>query len=558
MTAGISVSLEAVLWVAVLAAGFALRLARLDHLPLTLGEASRAFEAWRVSNGSVPDGWSGDLTSALTSHLFRVFPDGEITARIIPAIAGSATLLLVWPLRRYLGAGAAFLAVAYLAFSPLAVQASRSVGPFSAGILLSLALLTLLLAYLERPRPALAGGLGLLAGLAAGSDPVSVTALLAGALFLVLEAAWWRNPQVYEARDALLSRPGQWLPAIVAFVAAIVLSISHFGTHVERLSLPGLRLWTEMFNLPHDSWPGYYDFGLLAGYELPALGFGTAAVFVLLRQLRRGPALSPLQRLLLVWTALAALLLALSSRRESGQILILLVPLVLLTATWLQELLDGLDWRVLIRWWPAVILELALLTYAAIELALWARPGGDLGAAEKLSLVAALTIAGALPLLLVIYFGRHLATVGLVTAALVGLSLMLTSAFALAFSHGSDFARDSNPQAGIAQLHDRLAQLSTERQSAATLEPELARQIGWYLRDLPLLSGSPPPDSGIYVTPAQAAPQGVPGFPTLDGTYRVVDIWYPESLKGQSLWRWFAYRQSFGALTPVRVQVYLR
>lgn len=556
--AGFSVSLEAVLWFAVLATGLALRLARLDHLPLTLGEAGPAFDAFRISQGNVPAGWPGDLTSSITSYLFRIFPDGEVTARIVSAVTGSAALALLWPLRRYLGAGAAFLAVSYLALSPLAVLASRSMAPYSAGVLLSLGMLMLLLAYLERPRAALAGGLGLLAGLAAGSDPVAVTAVLAIVLFLALEVTWQRNERVAAAWSHLRSGPAEWLPAAVLFAGAIALAITHFGTHVERLSLPGLRLWTQMLDLPHDAWPGYYDFGLLAGYELPALAFGTAAVIAMGLRLRRGMPLNQLQRLLLIWTGLAALLLALTTRRESGQVLILLLPLVLLTACWLQELLDSIEWRALLRWWPWLAGELALLSYATIRLSLWARPFYDIDFPGKLSLVLALMVAVGLPIMLAIYFGRGASTVGFATAAIVGVSLLLTSSFALAFSHGSDFARDSNPRPGLAQLTSQVAQLSRERQSPVTLEPDLARDVGWYLRHLPLLAGNPSSDSSIYLTKPDAVSPVPADFQPLGPPYRIADIWYPESLKGQSLWRWFAYRESFGAVSAVQVEVYVR
>jgi len=85
-TREIAVSVEAVLWAALIGIALALRLASLDRLPFTTAESARAFNAWLVSQGSVPAGWTGDLTSALTSHLFRIFGSGDTIARLTPAL----------------------------------------------------------------------------------------------------------------------------------------------------------------------------------------------------------------------------------------------------------------------------------------------------------------------------------------------------------------------------------------------------------------------------------------------------------------------------------------
>src|SRR3972149_2065655 len=93
---GLTVSVDVLLWLALIAAAAALRLARLDALPLTFDESSRAFDALRVSQDSVPDGWNGDLAAVLTSYLFRAFGESEVVARPVPALAGAAMVTAVW------------------------------------------------------------------------------------------------------------------------------------------------------------------------------------------------------------------------------------------------------------------------------------------------------------------------------------------------------------------------------------------------------------------------------------------------------------------------------
>src|SRR3989304_7885560 len=101
----IAVSVEAVLWAALIGFALALPPASLDRLPFTTADSARAFNAWLVSQGSVPDGWTGDLTSALTSHLFRIFGSGDTIARLTPALSGSALVVSFWFARRHFGRG---------------------------------------------------------------------------------------------------------------------------------------------------------------------------------------------------------------------------------------------------------------------------------------------------------------------------------------------------------------------------------------------------------------------------------------------------------------------
>src|SRR3989337_1585677 len=69
----VAISLDAVLWLSLILIAAPLRFVSLDRLPFSEAESARAFAAWAVSKGNVPDGWPGDLSLALTSHLFRIF-----------------------------------------------------------------------------------------------------------------------------------------------------------------------------------------------------------------------------------------------------------------------------------------------------------------------------------------------------------------------------------------------------------------------------------------------------------------------------------------------------
>src|SRR3990170_959435 len=189
----VAISLDAVLWLSLILIATALRFLSLDRPPFSEAESARAFAAWAVSEGNVPAGWPGDLSIALTSHLFRIFGSSETVARIIPAVAGSALVASFWFAGRHVGRGVALLAAALIALSPLAVYTSRSAFGFALGGFLSMVMVLSLLAYVERPRQTPAVILAAAFRLALASDPVATTTAIAIAAFVALEGAWRRG-----------------------------------------------------------------------------------------------------------------------------------------------------------------------------------------------------------------------------------------------------------------------------------------------------------------------------------------------------------------------------
>ncbi|HXG36612.1 MAG TPA: glycosyltransferase family 39 protein, partial [Dehalococcoidia bacterium] len=557
-------NLETLLWLALLSAAFALRLARLDHLPLTIAESGRAFDAWLVAEGTVPESWSGDLTAAITSYLFRILGDGDVVARLLPAIAGCAALALLWQGRPYIGKGGALLAAIFFSFSPLLVHASRSVLPFSGGILLSLAMVFSFFAYLREPRAVFAVVFAIAAGLSLGNDPISITTLLALGLFLIADSSWQgvsndRLP-VGQAYHVFASKREHWLSATAGGLGAVVVSVTHFGTELDRLSLPGLKLWTEMFDLPHDSLPGYYSLGVLVAYEWPLLLMGASALFLAVVRWFKGRQPSAFQRFLLIWIALAALLAALTTRRESGQLISLLLPLGLLAGSYLESLIAGCNWSTIRRWWPALGDELALITYCLILLAMWARPERDITGDEKALLILAMLAVAALPVAIFIWDRQDATPLVLCTGAIVAVSFLVSSAFAIGWGNGSEFLRDSQTPAEFAHFKQQVTRLAEDKESVIGINPVLLDSLGWPMRKLPLIFGSPTEEVQLYLGSVDnnGANPTPAGFHPVGSPFVIGERWYPESFELTSLWRWLAYREAYGDVSKLEVQVYLR
>jgi uncharacterized protein (TIGR03663 family) len=349
--------METVVWLAVIAVAATLRLARLEHLPLTIDESVRALGSWQTGEGNVPQGWSGDLTQAVTAYLFAIFGAGDQLARLAPALLGCLAVALCWPLARYTSASGGLVAAVLLAISPLLVHVSRSGLPYAAGAALSLGMVAALFAFLKTRSSVSIFALAMTAGLALGSDAIAVSTAIIVLVFLALEATTFRSPAVGEALADIRRNRALLLSTLLIFLGALELGVTHFGTDVDRFSLPGLRLWTDMFDLPRDGLPWFFHPGLLISYEAPALILGALGyVWVIYRWVRGGTDGVPLfQRFLVVWASGAALIIASITRREAGQLVLLLLPLALLAGCWLEAIVSELSLASLARSLPFLV-----------------------------------------------------------------------------------------------------------------------------------------------------------------------------------------------------------
>ncbi|MFQ5879893.1 MAG: hypothetical protein ACE5IZ_06970 [Dehalococcoidia bacterium] len=552
----ITFSLETALWAALIGLAAALRLASLDHLPLTVSESARSFSAWLVSQDAVPEGWPGDITAAVTSYLFRLFGAGDVLARLFPAIAGSALVASFWLAAPYVGRGSALLAGVLVAFSPLAVHTSRSASAFALGAFLSIAMVVSLFAYLRGRQPLALFAFSASFGLALASDPVATSTAIAVVAFLAIEAAWRRSPALAEAFATFRSSSEHWLTAALMLAAMFMLGITHLGTQIDRLSLSGLRQWAAMFDLPRDGFPWHYQLGLLLGYEWPLLLAGGAAFLVLASRflIRGGQALTLFQRFLLVWATVATMVVAFATRREAGQLLALLLPFSLLAGLVIEEATAGLDWSLLRRWWPAVVLALGLIAYALVLLSQWAREGGRISDGEKAYLV--LAFIGAVFVLSAgfLYLRRRGLTLALPLAAALTLPFLVHSSLSIAFGDGTEFATDTRFSQRIGLFQEAVAQVAQEQGAPVVMDIELRDALGWYLRDTRIVFGDPPEGWPLVTRPRAVPPQG---FTARGEPWRLAQGWYPADFEILPAWRWLAYRQPYGNLMNVDVQIFV-
>jgi uncharacterized protein (TIGR03663 family) len=481
----LTVSLEVVVWLAVIGLAAALRLARLEHLPLSIDESVRAFAAWQTSQGDTPANWPGDMTSSVTAYLFAIFGSSDLLARLLPALAGSALVALFWPLSRHVG-GAALAAAGLVAFSPLLVHLSRSGLPYSVGALLSLTMVLSLFAYLRTQRSLYLFVLVLSLGLALGSDPVSTSTALIVLAFLTYEIAWRRNQDVLEAVSLIRQSPPLVISSLLFFLGALELGVTHFGTSVDRLSLPGLRQWVDMFALPRDGLPWHFHPGILTSYEALLLVLGASAYLWLLSRwiASRGQDVSLFQRFLFFWASGAAVIVAITTRREAGQLVLLLLPLAFLAGSWLESVAAETNPVSLRRAAPYLAPVLALAGYIALVLCQWAQAGAVGSTGERIGMISAL--AGAVALIWITWnaLGRQAAAGSLVLALVLLAILAVHGSTSVMYGRGSEFLADERVDARVFQLQERLATVEAETPGPISVHESFVTGVGWFLRDV--------------------------------------------------------------------------
>ena len=548
---GLRVRVDLLLWLGLITAAAGLRLARLDALPLTFDEAGRAIDALRVSQGSVPEGWDGDLAAVLTSYLFRVFEESELVARVVPAVAGSAMVAAVWLGARGLGRGAALVAGALLALSPLAVLLARSGVPFSLGGLLAVAMTASLISYLREPRAHSAFLFAVAFGLAPATDVVATSAAIAVLAFLTLDPIVSRGGAVAQAWRVFRRSPSHWLSVVLVLAAAAQLGLTHFGTFFGGPALAGLSQWADMFATPRDGREPSYQIAILLAYDWPVLLAGGLGVAVFVRRLlgRGVGALTSPQRLVLVWVAVASVTVGLSSQREAGQLLILILPLALMAGLLVEELLPSLSWAVLRRWWPALAVTLVLLAYAALITTQWS--GGGISPAERLSLVLAVGGAGVLLAVCYAILGRGAAVIGVGVVAVVVFAFVAHSSLGVTGNdEAAEFAVDVRTTDRIEQFREAVEEIVATRAGPVLVEPRLAEPLAWYLRDVAVTFAEPEEEASAVVV---GAGREVEGFTRSGETWRLGEGWYPADLEALPLWRWLVFREAYDNLDSVNI-----
>lgn len=585
-------TLERLGYVAIGLLALALRLASLGVAPLGPAEASQAMAALDLAanRSALPAAGVSPLLLNLHGLLFLLAQANESSARLLPALAGAATVLLAYGLRAELGRLGALGAALLLAISTTLVFWSRQAGGESLALLAGMALVVGLAGW--RRTPGRGWGIWLAASLALLllSAPIGYSLLLAAAPLAAMALRPGSQP-----------RPAAAGLGVAGLALVLILLLGATGLFFQPGGLAAAAdlpaTWLAGFGGrsagAHDLTAAESVLGLglrLLWLEPLTLALGLAGLAVGMRQeLRRpDPAPSTVDRSpftdyrlpttdhrspflavgLGLWLVLALALLLLRAGRTPADLAVLMLPLALLGGLALAHLAVFFDLGEHKAEGVALLVAgLIILASAAVWLAQYTESWkGEPQPAFLVSAGAVLMILLALLGLYALFLGRRLALqIGL---ALVLLALLLLSLRGLLLTN---FNRDGLRWGSLA------AEIGAS--DGAELSRSLARlaaQRGVDLRDLPVAfltapgnetpsllrwhargaaAGSPAVDGADLVwlgLESDAAPGDSPSArpsSTASGgaysgqSFRLAQSWSPDSLRGRALLRWLLFGQ---------------
>lgn len=522
----------------------ALRLTHLNWLPLDEAEAALALPAWRAAGPGpqvvIP---APPLLFHLERLSFWLFDDGEVAARLIPALAGVVLVLLAARFRPLVGR-VGVLALAYLfALAPLWVYFGRSVSGATLSAAAVAAMLGSLVVRGRHDRWALpaAAALALAAGGVTFTFAVSV---VVAAVFAFLQR---RQADLSALAGEIWPDAGSRREGALAFGVVLVLAstgllmrLDGFGSLLEtpavwlqELADPGMGFWSG-FLLP------------LVSYAPLALCFGIAGLAV---AARIG---SPEGLFLVVWASVALLVGFVAG--SPAVVADALLPLTLAAAVALAALARSVYER--FSWSEdgvMVAILLIVMVFALIQAALYANAADD--SAQKLVLLSTI-LAGVLTVVYAILWGpgTALRVTGLTALFILGVAGW-ANGWSLSYSTSLVLREPMRPRyvtTDARNLADSVAAASwasTRDPNAASTraEPSLRATLGWLLRDRADVNWAQAQGevSEFAVVarqtgmPQEFGPSGYYGQ-----TYSLVGEWYPDFGRSlQNFLRWWLQRR---------------
>ena len=320
-----SLSLEVLLYGLVVLLALWLRFAKLDLYPLTDREAEHALAA----SGLVETPSESPVHRAFTSLAFTFSGESDAAARWAPALAGVLLVLTPLLLRSQIGRGAAFLSALLLAISPILWTASRTAD----GTTLAALGITAALFLLTSGRVEWAGAF---LGLALVSGPAALTGLaslgVGAGVFAILRK---RRRDTDVALAFPIPKSLAWRSGLVAGGVVALFAATGAGFFPDSLQgvFEGLGVWVNGWFQSSEILATTLLVALFA-YEPLVFAAGTAGAIA---RARNG---SSLLTFFASWFVGAVMLLILYQGRQPADLVWLVLPLTVLAAAVIKNLLN--------------------------------------------------------------------------------------------------------------------------------------------------------------------------------------------------------------------------
>lgn len=563
-------TVEATLYIAFALVGLLIRLLALDGAPLSSDEARQALASWNFARGMFDPFTGSPVLFSGNTIVFALFGASDFAARVLPALIGSALILIPALLRNELGRAGALIASALFALSPSLVFFSRQADGAILASTCALAALVFAWRYLNQDTPRDLHLAALSAALALLSAPDVWTIVAAMLLFVLASRAGLIAPLTSRG-----SRITQY--AILVFVLVFLGVSTAFLFHREGIgaAFDLFGVWIAGL-LPGGS--PFDPFRTLVVYEPIALFFGVAAAIDLLFAFtQKGRAQIP-QFALAWWAFFALVLYSISGDKNPTHLVVIVVPLTLVAAAyigaWWTRLVEAIqaspDARDLLVSQEAPVLFLASAVAGFLYLLIAEfTTRGNLIAAE--TVVQALgqtgaSVSGVIVWLLIL---AGIISVGAVTMATVGWAraknvgmffvLMLLTLWTIRQMAMANFPSSGalNPQdwlvtrAASSNVRDLVRDLEDVSRWRAndthalvfTADASLGPIVAWNLREFRYASFAPisvtTSDAQAFVLPADAL---APAADWISRRYQIES----SRLPNQNFARWLIFRDTGG------------
>ncbi|MDI3339876.1 MAG: glycosyltransferase family 39 protein [Sphaerobacter sp.] len=527
-----ALSWEGVGWIAAVLVAALVRLIQQTTWPLGATEAGIAADGLALATGGTlsPSAWTHPLVVEAEALALFLFGPSDAVVRLVPAVAGLGALLLLRPLRHWVGRSAALAAAVLLALSPTLTFAARIAG--SAALLVpgSLLVLVLVLRHCSQPTTASAAATGVAAGLLLLTGPL-------GWLALPLTAA--AGAAIAGGRRARIrDLSGLLLGVLLTVIALSTVLFTRPEGFAAFLSGSLGALWRDHLATAGAAW--WMTPLVLVADELLALVLAVAGAWVVLTapgSLPFGTARTA--RGLLGWTTAALIVASVLGGPGVAQYSLAVLPLALLAGVGLGSLSEAIRWREVWSARGVAFLVAVFLTFAAL-FSTFNTLGRRPAPTEWLAWLITLLILVALVLvplaLAAVWLTRRLDQRAAPLVGLAGLLILAGVTLRTSVLLGAtNVTRPGEPLLIgstapdvthlLARIEKVSADLTTFTQDTRdptgghgltiVLDEEIAQPFAWYLRDFPnlrIVSAGQPVTGPVAPQVVIALPEHIPAL----------------------------------------------
>ena len=275
------------LFVLIVAGGFALRLSLIEVRPLHHDEGVNGHFAAQILNGNGwrynPENYHGPLPFYLIALAFAIFGENVFSLRIMHVLFGSIMPLLLLPFKKKLGDKGTLFAAFLLSFSPSLFYYSMDAIHEIFFAFFILASIVFLFSSLENGNKLfLYAGVASLASLFTVKEGAFLVAPAILLLFLL-----FLNSKRKSRKESILDNANTIIICLVVFFVIFILFFSSFFANIQGIAdaFKAPLLWSEKMTgqSGHEKHELYY-LEIVAFSDLPVLLLGLLGAFIALRR----------------------------------------------------------------------------------------------------------------------------------------------------------------------------------------------------------------------------------------------------------------------------------